>query len=90
MVRLGGKGIGHHAAQEYPSILPPPILQQLDNVCVHLQYIYIYIYIYIYYIYIYIYIYGQRSKYPVAKFIQKDLFGCWGLDLYVQQEASRN
>ena len=37
-----------------------------------------------------LYIYGQRSKYPVAKFIQKDLFGCWGLDMYVQQEASRN
>ena len=36
------------------------------------------------------YVCGQRSKYLVAKFIQNNLFDCWGLYFYLQQEASRN
>ena len=35
-------------------------------------------------------VYGQWSKYLVAKFIQNNLFDCWGLYFYLQQEASRN
>ena len=37
-----------------------------------------------------IYVHGQWSKYLVAKFIQNNLFDCWGLYFYLQQEASRN
>ena len=31
-----------------------------------------------------------RSKYLVAKFIQNNLFDCWGLYFYLQQETSHN